>query len=47
MTLMQYGKLHQRELITHVVPVTEAPGMYEKMKVNDPSVLGVVFDWRQ
>lgn len=47
MTLMRYGKLHQRELITHVVPVSEAPGMYEKMKANDPSVLGVVFDWRK
>ncbi len=46
MNLMRYGKLKQRELITHVAKATEAPAMYEKMKANDADILGVVFDWR-
>jgi 3-hydroxyethyl bacteriochlorophyllide a dehydrogenase len=46
MDLMRYGKLKQRELISHVEPVTSAPALYAKMVENDPSILGVVFDWR-
>lgn len=46
MRLMQFGKLKQRELITHVVPASRAPAMYQQMLKNDPEVLGVVFDWR-
>lgn len=46
MDLMGNGKLQQRQLITHVQPVTGAPALYEKMKANDPAILGVVFDWK-
>ena len=45
MDLMKYNKLRFRELVTHVVPISEAAGMYQRMKENDPEVLGVVFDW--
>ncbi len=45
--LMRYNKLQYRDLVTHVVPVREAPAMYQLMLANDPSVLGVVFDWRE
>lgn len=46
MDLMRHGKLKQRELITHLVPVEQAPSLYAKMLANDPEILGVVFDWR-
>jgi len=45
--LMRYNKLRYRELVTHVIPVREAPAMYQLMLANDSSVLGVVFDWRE
>lgn len=44
--LMKWGKLHWRELATHVVPVEEAPSFYARMSEGDPEILGVVFDWR-
>lgn len=45
--LMRYNKLHYRELITHLLPFTEAPKMYTRFLEQDPSILGVVFDWTQ
>lgn len=43
--LMRHNKLHYRELVTHLVPFTAAPSIYEKLLANAPDVLGVVFDW--
>lgn len=43
--LMQHGKLPLGSLITHQVPVEQAPELYERMAKNDPEILGVVFDW--
>jgi threonine dehydrogenase-like Zn-dependent dehydrogenase len=43
--LMKHGKLVIRDLITHVVPVVQAPEMYARLAKRDPSMLGVVFDW--
>jgi 2-desacetyl-2-hydroxyethyl bacteriochlorophyllide A dehydrogenase len=45
MELMSRGKLQFRELVTHLLPITEAPGIYNKLLSNSPDVLGVVFDW--
>jgi 2-desacetyl-2-hydroxyethyl bacteriochlorophyllide A dehydrogenase len=45
MQLMRYGKLNFTGLATHVVGVNQAPEMYERLRTNDDSVLGVVFDW--
>lgn len=44
--LMQYGKLKQRQMITHVSSVNEAPAMYQRMLKGESEMLGVVFDWR-
>ena len=43
--LMKWGKLHWRELATHVVSFKEAPGLYARMLEGDPEILGVVFRW--
>lgn len=43
--LMRWNKLRFRELVTHLVPFTEAPTLYEQLLANSPEVLGVVFDW--
>lgn len=43
--LLKYGKLNLRPLISHVVPVAEAPSLYAKMAAGDSDVLGAVFDW--
>jgi 2-desacetyl-2-hydroxyethyl bacteriochlorophyllide A dehydrogenase len=43
--LMRSNKLRYRELVTHLLPLEEAPGIYEKLLANSPDVLGVVFDW--
>lgn len=43
--LMQHGKLSLDSLITHRVPVAQAPELYGRMAQNDAEVLGVVFDW--
>lgn len=43
--MMAQGKLHLRELVTHLAPVSEAPGIYRQLASNDPEMLGVVFDW--
>ncbi|MDF2441583.1 MAG: hypothetical protein JWN98_2567 [Abditibacteriota bacterium] len=44
--LLQHQKLPLGSLITHQVPVEQAPELYERMAQNDPEILGVVFDWR-
>ncbi len=43
--LMAQGKLHWRELVTHVAPISEAPNLYVKMAASNSDMLGVVFDW--
>jgi 2-desacetyl-2-hydroxyethyl bacteriochlorophyllide A dehydrogenase len=44
--LMRYGKLDWRPLVTDLVPVGDAPAIYQKLAANDPDTLGVVFDWK-
>lgn len=44
---MHWNKLRFRELVTHLVSFTQAPGIYDKLLSNAPDVLGVVFDWTQ
>lgn len=46
LSLLSYGKLKLRELVTHVVPVKEAPEIYAALSKGDESYCGVVFDWR-
>ena len=43
--LQRFGKLKLRELVSHFVPISEAPRIYPRLAANDPSFLGVVFDW--
>ena len=45
LNLLRYQKLKLRELVSHLVPIEEAPGIYPRLAKNDPSFLGVVFDW--
>ena len=44
--LMASGKLHVSEMLTHRFPVQEAAQVYERIKVGDRSMLGVLLDWR-
>lgn len=44
--LIEQGRLHWRELVTHLVPIEEAPRLYAQMLAGDDGLLGVVFDWR-
>lgn len=47
LTLMSQDKLRFRELVTHLLPVSQAPQIYPQLAANTPDVLGVVFDWSQ
>ena len=40
------GRLHSRELLTMVADPADAPGIYDRLYVRDPGLLGVVFDWQ-
>ncbi len=43
--LLRHQKLKLRELVSHLLPIEEAPGIYPRLVKNDPSLMGVVFDW--
>jgi threonine dehydrogenase-like Zn-dependent dehydrogenase len=43
--LLSTGQLQFPHLITHVLPATEAPAMYERMLRDSKGWLGVVFTW--
>ncbi len=43
--LIATGRLKWKEMITHRVPVAQAPQMYQRMREGDADMLGVVFDW--
>lgn len=45
LTLLRWGKVHYRELVTHLVSPEGAPGLFDRMAAADPDILGVVFDW--
>jgi len=47
LNLLSHNKLKLRELVSHLVPIAEAPGIYPRLANNDPSFLGVVFDWKK
>ena len=44
---MSAGRLSSRELLTMVADPADAPGIYERLYVRDPGLLGVVFDWKK
>lgn len=44
--LVADGRLHVSELITHVLPPTEAEAGYTGLRDKKDEYLGVVFDWR-
>ena len=44
---MSAGRLSSRELLTMVADPADAPGIYERLYVRDPALLGVVFDWKK
>ncbi|MCC6443254.1 MAG: zinc-binding alcohol dehydrogenase [Armatimonadetes bacterium] len=39
------GRLHVRELISHIVPPSEAGEVYHRLRERDERYYGVVFDW--
>jgi 2-desacetyl-2-hydroxyethyl bacteriochlorophyllide A dehydrogenase len=43
--LMACGKLHVSEMLTHRFPAQEAPQVYERIKLGDRSMIGVLLDW--
>jgi threonine dehydrogenase-like Zn-dependent dehydrogenase len=47
MSLLRWGKVGMRPLITHLVPPADGPALFAKMEAADPDILGVVFDWTQ
>ncbi len=46
MDLIATGKLKWKELITHRVPISQAPELYQRMRQGQDDMLGVVLDWR-
>lgn len=46
LSLLNWKKVQFRNLVTHLVPPTDAPDLFAKMEAGDPDILGVVFDWR-
>ena len=45
--LMAQGKLKVQDLITHRVPASEAPQLYERLKAVDPGMLGCILNWSE
>ena len=43
--LLPWGKVHFRDLITHLASPTEGELLFTRKSAADPDVLGVVFDW--
>ena len=44
--LLRHGRLKWGPMITHRVPITEAPDIYLRMAAGDGDMLGVIFDWK-
>lgn len=44
--LIEREIIHVEPLISHVVPIDDAIGIYDTMRDNPRELLGVVFDWR-
>jgi threonine dehydrogenase-like Zn-dependent dehydrogenase len=45
--LMADGRLHTRELITHVLPPEECATAYNGLRDSKDEYLGVIFDWSE
>jgi 2-desacetyl-2-hydroxyethyl bacteriochlorophyllide A dehydrogenase len=45
--LMATDKLVWRPLVSHLVPVNDAPAVYQSMLDGDRSIMGVVFEWSE
>ena len=43
---LKLGIMQIEPMISHRVPITEAPGIYEIMRDKPSELLGVIFDWR-
>lgn len=43
--LMAAGDLHVEPLLSHVLPASDAPQVYERLRTQPEDLLGVVFDW--
>ena len=46
LSLLHWGKVRFRDLITHLVSPSEGDLLFTRMAAADPDVLGVVFDWK-
>ncbi|MBM3494391.1 MAG: zinc-binding dehydrogenase [Armatimonadetes bacterium] len=43
--LVRQGAVRMAPVISDVLPISDAPPLYERLAAGDPALLGVVFDW--
>lgn len=43
---LKLGTMQIKPMVSHRVPITEAPGIYEIMRDKPSELLGVIFNWR-
>jgi len=43
---LKLGTIRIKPMVTHRVPVTEAPAIYETMRDRRSDILGVIFNWK-
>jgi len=43
--LLQDGRLRVDEMLTHRIPASQAPQVYERIKAGDTDLLGVLLEW--
>ena len=44
---LRQGIMRLKPLVTHRVPITKAPGIYEIMRDRPADLLGVIFNWQE
>ena len=43
--LVAQGRIRIEPMVSHILPIDEAPGLYDKLATAPGELLGVVFDW--
>lgn len=44
-SLVRRGIVDMKPIISDILPISEAPGLYERLGAGDPNLIGIVFDW--
>lgn len=47
LSLVEQGRIRIEPMVSHVLPIDEAPGLYEKLASASGELLGVIFDWTE